>query len=405
MNKLFSVALLTTILLQTSLAQTTFKISSYKETPEAFKYLLLSNSEISKNDTLNEEIIDLVEPMLLDSVIERRRQHHKVFMVGWFIHAFGGYNWRAVNMKKQKFVGTVTHHGRSGKIEYSEYDINFDIGFHLKKYLWKDFTAYDLQKKYHRQDIRRTHHTNYKLPPFVRDTNDIESSKYGLDCELTPPHKFISQLNLFYPTLPGAGGLKEHSNFGTDHPSMGFYGVACLDCNHNCHPELHPYEWVWWLKATDSDTTTEKTWLVGIFHEGSNRLKKWSVNPMTGSISLPFAFNYREDTTITCLVKVDHLVYNKFHDTGLERLNLPALTVSTKETSNPFEFTLSDSSSFRGRIEFSDGLPTNGLQYWFDEINLDKQNKIVSGYLHMAVSAEDLYTTKITFTTKHRNAD
>src|SRR4051812_18135528 len=100
------------VLFQTGLAQTTgYQISCFGATPKAFKYLLLSNAEIAKNDTINEEILDLVEPMLLDSMIEKRKQHHKVFMVGWFIHAFGGYNWRAVNMHKQKFVGTVEHHG------------------------------------------------------------------------------------------------------------------------------------------------------------------------------------------------------------------------------------------------------------------------------------------------------
>src|SRR5258706_13572049 len=119
MIRIHSTVLLTIILLQTGLAQTTtYQISSFNETPEEFKYLLLPNSEISKNDTINEKILDLVEPMLLDSVIEKRKQHHKVFLVGWLIHVFGGYNWRAVDMKKQKFIGTVKHDGRSGEIEY-----------------------------------------------------------------------------------------------------------------------------------------------------------------------------------------------------------------------------------------------------------------------------------------------
>src|SRR5688500_3067382 len=136
-------------LIQTGLAQPTdFRISTLGKTPEAFQYLLLSNSAIAKNDTINEKILDLVEPLLLDSMIEKRRQHHKVFMVGWFIHAFGGYNWRAVDMKKQKFIGTVEHHGRSGAVEYSEYDINFHLEFHLPKYYDKICLSCDLQKKF-----------------------------------------------------------------------------------------------------------------------------------------------------------------------------------------------------------------------------------------------------------------
>ena len=214
MIRIFPVVIITTILLQTSLAQTVFKISSHSQTPEAFRYLLLSNSEISKNDTVNETILDLAEPMLLDSILHRRKAYHHVFLLGWWIHAFGGYNWRAVNMQKQKFVGTVVHDGRSGGFEYTEWDIKYHLRFHLQKYLYKDFTAYDLQRKYHRQDIRPSHHTNYKVPPYVRDTNNLDASLYDLGCELTPPPAFIPPLNyLFFPTLPGAGGPKDHPNF------------------------------------------------------------------------------------------------------------------------------------------------------------------------------------------------
>src|SRR3989442_14041188 len=96
----------TAFFLDASFAQTTFQISSFNPTPADFKYLLLSNKEIADNDTINEKILDLAEPMLVDSVITRRKQHHKVFLVGWLIHAFGGYNWRAVDMHKEKYVGT-----------------------------------------------------------------------------------------------------------------------------------------------------------------------------------------------------------------------------------------------------------------------------------------------------------
>jgi hypothetical protein len=311
--------LLVTILLQTSLAQTTFTVSSFNRTGKEFKYLLLQNSQISANDTINEEILDLVEPQLTDSVVSRRKQHHRLFMVGWMIHAFGGYNWRTVDKHKQKFVGTSKHAGRSGEIEYTEYDIKFHLQFHLNKYLHKNFEAYDLQKKYHRQDVRPSHRTNYKVPPFVRDTNDISIKQYGLGCELTPPHPYIAPLHyLFFPTLPKGGGLKEHANFGDDHPSLGVYGTWCLDCNHNCHPEMHPYEWIWWLNVNDDDMNTDKTWLVGLFHEGSNRFKNWSKNPMTGSIKIPFAC--RTQGGFDNVIVIDHLVYHRFKDDNLSDL-------------------------------------------------------------------------------------
>jgi hypothetical protein len=402
MNRFFSVVVFATILAQTSLAQTTsFQISSFDKTPEAFQYLLLPNSNISKNDTANEKILDLVEPWLLDSVIENKKQHHKVFMVGWFIHAFGGYNWRAVSMHKQKFIGTVVHHGRSGRIEYSEYDVNFDLKFHLDKYLDKVCTSCDLQKKFHRQDIRKSHHTDYSKEPFVRDKGNINPAFYGIEAELTPPYAFIPQLNyLFYPTIPGGGGLKEHPNFGTSNPSMGFYGVNCLDCNHNCHPEIHPYEMTWWLKATDDDNSLDKTWLFGIFHESSNRMKKWSINPMTGTVKIPFAFDTK-NLSAPGQIKVDHLVFNRFKNEEMKKIETPEKYLTSKENNQAINFLDCDTSVLRCSLSFNQVLMTDALKYWFSSVNYDKQNKILSGYLNIATSVDDLYTTKITFHSDH----
>ena len=98
---------LITILAHLSFGQTSYKISTYNTTGRVFKNLLLSNEAVEANDTLNEEILDLVQPMVNDSVLGRKKEHHQLFLVGWLIHAFGDYNWRAVSMVKQKFVGTV----------------------------------------------------------------------------------------------------------------------------------------------------------------------------------------------------------------------------------------------------------------------------------------------------------
>lgn len=402
MKKWLLVLIPATILLQTSLAQTTttFKISSASETPRNFKYLLLPNSEISKNDTINELVVDLAEPWLLDSMIEHKRQHHKVFMVGWFIHAFGGYNWRAVDMKKQKFVGTVKRQSRSGAIEYSEYDINFHMHFHLAKYFDKLCVSCDLQKKFHRQDIRRSHRTDYTKEPFVRSKENINPLLYNLEAELTPPYSFIPQLNyLFFPTIPGGGDLKSHPNFLHPHPTMGFYGVSCLDCNHNCHPEIHPYEMTWWLRATDEDSSLNKTWHFGIFHEHSKRMKKWSINPMTGQIKIPFAFRTGESEQ-SPEIKIEHLVFNKFRDDQMSKMSLPANLLSTKDNNQSINFSDDDCSIMKCAITFDKSITTDGIKYWFSDLNYDKLGKIVSGYFNLAVSVEDLYTTRITFITQ-----
>lgn len=399
MNRKNILLLFTAILLQTSLAQTTYSVSTFEKTPEPFRYLLLNNNEISLNDSINEVIVDLAEPMLLDSMIERKKQHHKLGPLGWFAHAFGGFNWRAMSMKKEKFVGTVVRNSRSGSEEYTEYDINFDINFNLKKYLWRVFDAYDRQKKIHRQDLRKSHRRNYDTIPFVRDTFNIDKRNYRLHCELTPPRAYRAPLNyFFFPTLPHGGGLKEHPNFENDKPTMGFYGTFCLDCNHSCHPELHPYEWVWWLKNNDYDSTSDKIWYVGLFHESSNRMKKWSINPMTGSIAIPFAIQTDDTSSGYPVIEIEHLVFNNFLQEELKKMSLSATLIQPKETHQQVTITANDLLLTCMQLRFMRSISTRGLQYWFSKLNFDEQTKLLTGYFNMAVSAMDLYTTRIKFT-------
>lgn len=401
MRFVFAGVLASTILLQTSFAQTRYTIQTYGPTPEAFTHLLQSNADIAGNDTLNEQLLDLVEPALADSVIERKKQHHKLGPLGWFIHAFAGFNWRAVSMKKEKFVGTVYRHSRSGSEEFTEYDINFDLRFHTRKYLWRVLDGYDRAKKYHKQDVRPSHRTNYDTIPYVRDTNALNNKNYRLHCELTPPAAFRPQLNyLFFPTLPGYGGLKEHPNFENEHPSMGFYGVFCNDCNHNCGPELHPYEWVWWLKANPGDPGESKIWHIGLFHESSNRMKKWSVNPLAGRIKIPFAVRIGADSTDPEIVTRLHI---RVEPLNIGSLETPPAADSQAENvfnaHNDFEtdFGLHTEAHFSAIVSFSQPLRTKALHYRFTDINFDSTQRIVSGYLEMTTHALDLYTTRITF--------
>ena len=159
-----------------------FEIVSYQKTPESFLHLLKSNDEISKNDTLNELLVDMLVPTLLDSMIYRKKQHHKLGPLGWLISTFGNFNWRAFSMKKEKFVGTVVRTSRSGEEQYTEYDVNFDLNFHLHKYLHRVFEMYDRQGKIKRQDFTSKRKIDFKASPFVRDTNNIDIRSYRLHC-------------------------------------------------------------------------------------------------------------------------------------------------------------------------------------------------------------------------------
>lgn len=375
-------------------AQQQYEVKSYEACPEAFQYLLLSNEEIAKNDTINEQIVDLVEPMLLDSMISRKKQHHKLGPLGWTIHAFGGFNWRAMYMQKEKVVGSVMRISRSGKERFTEYDINFDLQFHLPKYLYRVFKSYDRQAKIKRQDITSKRKRDYKAPPFVRDTNNIDSRMYRLHCELTPQREFRPALNyLFYPTLPEAGGLGQHPNFEEEEPTVGFYGVICLDCNHSCHPEMHPYEWMWWLKAKKQDSSTVKEWHIGIFHESSNRLKNWSKNPMIGKIKIPFAFKSGKQSKIV----IKHGVMGQFlEEDGLDQLEYEENNFQSDKTERYIELKGQELSE-KIKLEVINPIRTEGLKYWISGLNYDQEKQIISGFLYYAVAVEDLYTTSIQF--------
>ena len=368
-----------------------FEIKNYQKTPETFLHLLKSNDYISKNDTLNELIVDLVDPQLEDSIIYRKKQHHKLGPVGFLISTFGNFNWRAFSMKKEKFVGTVVRTSRSGEEQFTEYDVNFDLNFHLRKYLFRVFEMYDRQGKIKRQDFTSKSKIDFKASPFVRDTNNIDIRSYRLHCELTPQREYRAIMNyLFLPTLPGAGGLKQHANLENDLTTMGFYGVLCLDCNHSCHPEIHPYEWVWWLKANDGDSSTQKEWHIGLFHEGSNRMKKWSKNPKNGTIKIPFAFKSNKAASI----EIQHGAVNEFVSDA--KLMAPENVFKSQAKQMNLVLKGRDFSKIIA-LKFVNPIYTQGLSYWFSDLNYDADNGIISGYFNYALSVKDLYTCKIVF--------
>ena len=400
--KYFLLYLSIIVAIQCSFAQVTYPISTYSPTPAAFRYLLLTNQQIEDNDTINEEILDLVTPMVMDSVLTRKKEHHQVFLVGWLIHAFGDYNWRAIDMMKQKIVGTVRGDGRSGEEEYTEYDINFDLYCHLHRYLWQVFKSYDRAGKIRRQDIRATFHyhhykgTDFNVPPYKRDTNKVDMYMYREHCELTPQREFRPMLNyLFYPTLPGID-MDRHPNFGTRLPSMGFYGATCLDCNHNCHPEMHPYEWIWWMNLHNGNIK-DKTWLVGLLKDGSNRFHHWSHNPKTGKITLPFAFEVKDRAAKDRLITIEHLVFNKFLESNLAMLNIPPTAFDANHKTLEVNLPDDKGGTIPITVAFTNVLLNSGLRYWFTDVNWDEKDHILSGYINMATSVQDLYTMRVTF--------
>lgn len=368
------------------------EIRSYESTKDDFLFLNQKNGFIHENDSINECILDLVQASVVDSMVNRKKQHHKVGPIGFLIHIFGGFNWRAYELKKQKIVGTVSRQSRSREEQYTEYDINFDLQFNLDHYLNKILGMYDAQTLIKRQDIRKNHKRDYNKAPYTRDPNNIDRSLYKLHCELTPASAFRTALNyFFYPTLPGKGRLEQHPNFMYDYPSVGFYGLLCLDCNHSCHPEMHPYEWMWSMNLSSLESNN-KEWNIGFFHESSNRMIKWSAAPKIGKIKIPFIFHKDSLKTIEIL----HGVIGKFN-TKDPAIYYPSGPIEFKATKKQIIPLKAKKENFEIIINMINPINEENLNYWLSDLNLDPSNGFISGYLNLSLSVYDVFTTKIIF--------
>lgn len=69
----------------------------------------------------------------------------------------------------------------------------------------------------------------------------------------------------------------------------------------------------------------------------------------------------------------------------------------TKMLDDVLAFVVNDSIKFSGLLRFNHIIETDALKYWFTDLNFDMANSLLTGYMHFAVSVQDLYTTKIKF--------
>jgi hypothetical protein len=169
---------------------------------------------------------------------------------------------------------------------------------------------------------------------------------------------------------------------------------------------MHPYEWVWWLKTGEEDESEERVWHIGLFHESSNRMKKWSVNPLLGSIKIPFAVQLAADSVdkeihTLLQINVEHLNIGSFVKNDAKSEEPEKAFYATEEYTTGFG--LDKAMHFTARVSFSQPLRTKSLHYRFTDLNFDAQQRIVSGYLEMSAAAVDLYTTRITFNPQYEH--
>ena len=349
---------------------------------------------IADHDSLNEHLVDLVKVFSVDSVLPSKSQRHRVAAAGWVISIFG-YKWKALNMTKQKFVGTERDHIRvpGNPPLFTEYDVNFNLIPHTRKYidvLWPAYEQKCAKNRFKRID-------NLDEAPCVYPTTLENINKYRMHCEITPPVYARAMLNeAFYPCIR-PNSSNEHHNIGTDHATFGMYGPFVADYNHTGGPEIHPYDWLWWYD-THPDRLEEKsqTWYFGFMKEASNRFRGWykKKEPRVGRISVPFVFHLKNDTL---KIPLKHLVHDLFNAEGLTKLEgVPETASNLYFSEKNFTF---DTDGLEGKVihyQTSYPIKQEGMKTWFSDLNADWDNNLLTGYLNVGISVSELYNANLT---------
>ncbi len=360
----------------------TVPVNKVSKIDDTWLKLGTDNPSIREDYLLNEQLVDLVQVYEADSVFRKRKQHHHS---GFGIISLFGYHWRAIEKKRTKFVGTsVRSYGAPGEPQFTEYDIKYNMVGHLEPYTTMAYEGYQLAKKMNRHEAKKQDKT---VAPYIKPTPET-MDKYYMHNELTPDKRHWQQLDsLFFPCVAGTKHV-DHVNFGEDPISLGMYGVLVSDCNHGCRPEIHPYEWIWWLEVNPKhdNRADEKRWLVGLFRESSNRFRRWSKPPRRGVISVPFLFDNNDDKKE---INIEHLVNSEFIEEGMEDLNVPENAQLFCQTNYTVALEGLDQNI---NLTTNRSLP-NGAMWWIDQVASDGEH--VWGYLNVAASVRSVYTARV----------
>jgi hypothetical protein len=104
-----------------------------------------------------------------------------------------------------------------------------------------------------------------------------------------------------------------------------------------------------------------------------------------------------KDTGVnTRAITIEHLVFFRFIDSNLAKLNIPPSAFSTEKRN--LTATLADDKghSFPIAIAFTNEMVGTGLRYWFTDVNYDRDSHILSGWFNVGTSVRDIYTMKVT---------
>jgi hypothetical protein len=343
------------------------------------------------NRVERELITDMVTVGLTDSILPTKTSTHQTRLFNWMLRTFAGLRWRAIDGKKHAMVGTLKG-GMSTPTHdsFTEYDVTFQTFQHTPKYQALVKLAYQAQ----RDKMRKGRNFLKKKGVNPDSLTAIDLAKLRIHPEHTPLKKNRDSLNKYFlPCLPGTN-IDNHPAWSVTNPTVGCYGAFVLDGNHKGSPEIHPYEWLWWID-TKERTPNKVVWYAGLMREGSNRFLRWSKKPRVGFIKIPFVFDVT-DTVNT--IKIEHLVVGDMKPEALKKLG-------NYVPDNAYKFgssgllnlsTIYDGSeSFPYSIKFKyEALNTDAVRWWFTTETDNKQ--FVWGYLNIAVSTDDVYAIRVT---------
>jgi hypothetical protein len=346
--------------------------------------LATQRDSVFANRVERELITDMVTVGLTDSILPTKTSTHQTRLFNWMLRTFAGLRWRAIDGKKHAMVGTLKGGMSTPSSDFfTEYDVTFQMFQHTPKYQALVKMAYQAQR-----DKMRKGRNFLKKKGINPDTlTGAELAKLRIHPEHTPLKKNRDSLNKYFlPCLPGTT-IDNHPAWSVTNPTVGCYGAFVLDGNHKGGPEIHPYEWLWWMD-TKERTPNKLVWYAGLMREGSNRFLRWSKKPRVGFIKIPFVFDVT-DTVNT--IKVEHLVVGDMKPESLKKLGnyVPTDAGNFKNGGGGMGF------SWGNKITFDfENLNTDAVRWWITTETDNKQ--FVWGYLNIAVSTDDVYAIRVT---------
>lgn len=366
-------------------------------------YLWEDREYIRNYPALNEQLVDMVDVWETDSIIKKKRERHRVF--GAAIIPLFGYYWYPITKRKEKFVGTVKGEARvPGEERFTEYDVNFNMVPHLAPYIALAYVGHVEEKRRNRKkSVEKVNKPPYTYP---KTPKDIEKLHLHNECTPSVEHRKLLD-SLFYPTIRPST-LATHPNFGEAGVTMGMYGPLVSDCNHECHPEIHPYEWIWWMdlnpaKDEPSQQVSEVGWYIGLLRDVSNRMKHWSSSPRTGKISIPFFFAIEKENN-NFVINLEHLVHDEFYPEVLaeeigeaakgHNFNFTEQLIYISSLAMPTQYPVKITLKTNKKLE------TEGVKFWISDVRVSKGEMIMSGEFNIALSVKNLYTARVGFSYK-----